>query len=167
MVTRLGSEEFDAMQTDVQEPTRESPYGDPPEGIEGLKKLALEVVKDDIEVSKRANSAEEGTRSKLYELYRAKYDTSEDNGRSRINSSDVMDTIEWMMPSFIKAFCGGRSAIEVAPQGTEDVGKAKKNQQLLNWQFMNRCRGFLTLYEWIKAGLVYGTSYVKVSWRED
>lgn len=168
MVTRLGSEQFDVMQTDAQEPTRESPYGDPPEGIEGLKKLALEVVKDDIEVSKRANSAEEGTRSNLYELYRAKYDTSgEDNGRSRINSSDVMDTIEWMMPSFIKAFCGGRSAIEVAPQGTEDIGKAKKNQQLLNWQFMNRCRGFLTLYEWIKAGLVYGTSYVKVSWRED
>ncbi len=164
MVTRLGSEQFDVAQTN----TRDSPYGDPPEGLEGLKKLALEVVKDDIEVSKRANSAEEGTRTRLYELYRAKYDASgEDNGRSRINSSDVMDTIEWMMPSFVKAFCGGRSAIEVAPQGTEDVGKAKKNQQLLNWQFMNRCRGFLTLYEWIKAGLVYGTSYVKVSWRED
>ena len=146
-----------------------SPYGEAPADDRELKEMALRIVKEDIEAGKKANDAMSSRRSELYDLYRSKDDTKDEDrqGRSRIVSSDVMDTIEWMMPSFIKAFAGGRGSISVAPTGTEDVEKAEKNEKLLNWQFLTRCRGFLVLYELIKAGLVYGTSYAKITWQED
>ncbi len=148
-----------------------SPYGEAPEDEKGLKELALRVVKEDIEAGTKASEAMSSTRQEMYSLYRTSEaaETTDDEtrpGRSRIKSSDVMDTIEWMMPSFMKAFCGGRDAIDVTPEGREDVSKATKNKKLLNWQFMNRCRGFLVLYELIKAGLVQGTSYAKITWQE-
>ena len=149
----------------------ESPYGTPAQSDEELKEMALRVVRDDIEAGKKGTDAMSAFRSQMYSLYRAKpvdgNETEKDGGRSRIVSSDVMDTVEWMMPSFMKAFAGGKDSINVEPQGSEDIEKAEKNKKLLNWQFTNRCKGFLVLYELIKAALVYGTSYAKVTWRED
>ena len=149
----------------------ESPYGTPAQSDEELKEMALRVVRDDIEAGKKGTDAMSAFRSQMYSLYRAKpvdgNETEKDGGRSRIVSSDVMDTVEWMMPSFMKAFAGGKDSIGVEPQGSEDIEKAEKNKKLLNWQFTNRCKGFLVLYELIKAALVYGTSYAKVTWRED
>lgn len=151
----------------------EKPYGEPVRSDEELKQMALRVVKEDIEAGKKANESMAGERATLYELYRAKNTVSDDlrdttrKGRSRVISSDVMDSIEWMMPNFMKAFAGGRDCIDVTPQGTEDIEKAEKNKRLLNWQFKNRCNGFQALYTLIKSGLVYGTSYAKITWRED
>lgn len=154
---------FEVFQTDAN-----PVFGSPPQDEEELKRLALRIVKDDVESGKRANDAMSGRRQELYQLYRAREDEKPGReGRSRIVSSDVMDVIEWMMPSFMRAFAGGRNCIEVNPQGTEDVEKAAKNEKLLNWQFMNRCRGFMVIYELVKAALVYGTSYAKITWRED
>ena len=148
-------------------------YGEPVRSDEELKQMVLRVVKEDIEAGRKANESMAGERATLYELYRAKNTVSDDlrdttrKGRSRVISSDVMDSIEWMMPNFMKAFAGGRDCIDVTPQGTEDIEKAEKNKRLLNWQFNNRCNGFQSLYTLIKSGLVYGTSYAKITWRED
>lgn len=136
---------------------------------------ARKVVKGDVEAGKRWADSQSGHRTEMYSLYRAKQgqkiagagESETRPGRSRIDSSDVMDVIEWMLPSLMKAFAGGQDSIDVLPQGEEDVEKADKNKKLLNWQFMNRCNGFLVLYELIKASLVYGTAYAKVTWRED
>ena len=162
---------FDVAQMD-EAAGASSPYGDAPRDGNELKALALRVVKEDIEAGKKATESMSGMRQEMYALYRSRESNENEDedetrpGRSRIKSSDVMDTIEWMMPSFMKAFCGGRDAIEVTPEGREDVQKALKNKKLLNWQFMNRCRGFMVIYEWIKAGLIQGTSYAKITWQE-
>ena len=161
---------YEVFAKDMEMDSEVSPYGDAPANDREVKELALKVVQEDIDAAKKSNDAMSGRRSELYDLYRSKADqeVEEDHpGRSRIVSSDVMDTIEWMMPSFIKAFAGSNNAISVSPTGEEDVEKAEKNEKLLNWQFLTRCRGFLVLYELIKAGLVYGTSYAKITWRED
>ena len=133
-----------------------------------LKVLAAQVVKGDITQAQLASEAESGKRGELYDLYRARGDEkSLRERRSRIASSDVMDAIEWAMPALMKAFCGSRKAISVLPQGREDIGKAEKFEKLLNWQFMNKCRGFLTMYEWAKAAMIYGTAVAKCTWTEE
>ena len=69
------------------------------------KGIALKVVKADIEVARSANDSEKAGRQEAYDLYRAFGDGEKDRpGRSRVKSSDVMDMIEWLMPSLMKAF---------------------------------------------------------------
>lgn len=128
----------------------------------------VKIVKADIERGKEANEAESSFRSKNYDAYRAKGDgKAERAGHSRIKCSDIMDTIEWMMPSFIKAFAGTANSISVSPQNEEDVEKAEKLEKLLNWQFMGRhCKGFTVIYEWVKSCLIYGTSVIKITWQD-
>jgi hypothetical protein len=136
--------------------------------IDEITAKVIRVVKNDIETGKRANESEQANRVKHYNIYRAKGDDiAERDGRSRIKCSDTMDAIEWMMPSFMRTFAGSNASISVVPVGTEDVKKAEKHERLINWQFMGRrVQGFNVLYEWIKTALIYGTSVIKVTWRD-
>lgn len=128
----------------------------------------VRIVKADIERGKEVNEAESAFRSANYDAYRAKGDGKKERaGHSRIKCSDIMDTIEWMMPSFIKAFAGTADSISISPQNEEDVEKAEKLERLLNWQFMGRhCKGFTVIYEWVKSCLIYGTSVIKITWQD-
>ena len=128
----------------------------------------VRIVKADIERGKEVNEAESAFRSANYDAYRAKGDGKKERaGHSRIKCSDIMDTIEWMMPSFIKAFAGTSDSISIYPQNEEDVEKAEKLEKLLNWQFMGRhCKGFTVIYEWVKSCLIYGTSVIKITWQD-
>ena len=129
--------------------------------------LALRVVAADIEVARTANDSEKARRTEAYELYRAMGDGSEDRpGRSQTKSSDVMDMIEWLMPSLMRAFFGSKSAIFVEPIGSEDIVKAELFQKLLNWQFIDKGNGFRIGHEWMKSSLIYGVSPVKVTWQD-
>ena len=128
----------------------------------------VKIVKADIERGKEVNEAESAFRSANYDAYRAKGDGKKERaGHSRIKCSDIMDTIEWMMPSFIKAFAGTAESISISPQNEEDVEKSEKLEKLLNWQFMGRhCKGFTVIYEWVKSCLIYGTSVIKITWQD-
>ena len=128
----------------------------------------VKIVKADIERGKEVNEAESSFRSANYDAYRAKGDGKKERaGHSRIKCSDIMDTIEWMMPSFIKAFAGTAESISISPQNEEDVEKSEKLEKLLNWQFMGRhCKGFTVIYEWVKSCLIYGTSVIKITWQD-
>lgn len=129
--------------------------------------LALRVVTADIEVARAANDSEKTRRTEAYELYRAMGDGTEDRpGRSQTKSSDVMDMIEWLMPSLMRAFFGSKSAISVEPIGSEDIVKAELFQKLLNWQFIDKGNGFRIGHEWMKSSLIYGVSPVKVTWQD-
>ena len=133
-----------------------------------ISKRVIEIVKADIERGREANEAESSFRSANYDAYRAKGDGKKERpGHSRIKCSDIMDTIEWMMPSFIKAFAGTTECISISPNNEEDVQKAEKLEKLLNWQFMGRhCKGFTVMYQWIKSCLIYGTSILKITWQD-
>jgi len=168
MVIRTGGllpgESMEEMETALMEAYDE----DGNSSIDEKTQKIIQIIKSDIETGKRANENEQSNRVNNYNIYRARGDDiSERDGRSRIKSSDTMDAIEWMMPSFMKTFAGSSSAITVSPVGTEDVMKAEKLEKLLNWQFMGRrVQGFNVLYEWIKTSLIYGTSIIKVTWKD-
>lgn len=132
------------------------------------KSIALKVVLADIEVGRNANDSEKARREEAFELYRAMGDGKQDRpGRSRVKSSDVMDMIEWLMPSLMRAFFGSRCSITVEPIGPEDIAKAELFQRLLNWQFVERGNGFRVGHEWMQSSLIYGMSPVKVTWQDN
>lgn len=135
-------------------------------GERDIAQKVVDIVKRDIDLGRRSNQNESDLRIKHYNAYRAKGDGKPDRpGRSRIACSDIMDAIEWMMPSLIKTFAGSYECVSVSPVGAEDVDKAEKLQKLLNWQFLSpHVNGFNVLYMWIKSSLIYGTSVVKVTW---
>lgn len=139
----------------------------PIDSLEDSEAFALRVVKADIETGKKANDAEKAKREEAYSLYRAMGDPDEhDDGRSRTKSSDVMDMIEWLMPSLMRAFFGSKNAISVDPIGAEDMRKADLFQKLLNWQFVEKGNGFRVGHEWMKASLIYGVSPIKVTYQD-
>ena len=160
----LGSGDIEMLEESLMNAYDEAGVSD----IDETTEKVIRIIKNDIETGKRANESEQANRVKHYNIYRAKGDDiAERDGRSRIKCSDTMDAIEWMMPSFMRTFAGSNSAISVVPIGVEDIKKAEKHERLINWQFMGRrVQGFNILYEWIKTALIYGTSVIKVTWRD-
>ena len=45
---------------------------------------------------------------------------NEVEGRSQIVTSEVQDTVEWMLPTLLRVFTSSDKAVEFAPQGPED-----------------------------------------------
>jgi len=85
-------------------------------------------------------------------------------GRSSIVSSDVMDTIEWMMPSLMRVFTASHDIVVIQPVGGEDVTAAEQHQALINYQFNYKMEGFTKFYTWFKDALIYGFGVIKITW---
>lgn len=85
-------------------------------------------------------------------------------GRSTIVSSDVMDVIEWIMPSLMRLFTSAQDVVVISPLEGTDVESADLHQELINYQFMYKMDGFVKLYTWFKDALIYGTGVLKLGW---
>lgn len=87
-------------------------------------------------------------------------------GRSTAVSSDVLDTVEGLMPSLLEIFCGGDEVVKFDAVGPEDVEAAQQESDYVNHVFMQQNPGFLILYTFIKDALLSKTGIVKV-WSEE
>lgn len=85
-------------------------------------------------------------------------------GRSRAVSTDVMETIEGVMPRLMKIFCGSENAVEFSPTKPGDEQNAKLATDYLNYLFYKRNNGYLTLYTAFKDALMQKNGVVKVFW---
>lgn len=88
-------------------------------------------------------------------------------GRSRAVSSDVADTIEGMMPTFMDIFFGGDDVVAFEPVGQEDEPLAEQETDYVNYVFTQRNPGFLALYSFIKDALLSKVGVVKVWWEKE
>ena len=86
--------------------------------------------------------------------------------RSKAVSSDVADTVEGLMPSLIEIFASGDDVVEFEPVGIEDEEAAQQETDYINHVFWHRNDGFLTLYSFLKDGLLQKNGIVKVWWEE-
>jgi len=141
------------------------------EPVDFEKRTAMEeddilraVKKDrDAAVQAQANFAER-IRS-CYNAYHAIVDSKYNiPGRSSIVSSDVLDTIEWMMPSLMRVFTASHDIVVIQPMGGEDVTAAEQHQALINYQFNYKMEGFTKFYTWFKDALIYGFGVIKLTW---
>jgi len=108
---------------------------------------------------------ERGTR---WERYHGAPLGNEVDGRSKWQSRDVMDTVEWIMPYLVGVFMSGEPKIEIEIEGRPpEIGKALRQVIDNDLARMDAPNHFVTLYSWIKDALVSNTAAVKPSWEQD
>lgn len=86
------------------------------------------------------------------------------SGRSQVVSTEVADTIEWIMPSLMRVFTSTDEAVRFEPVGPEDEEAAEQETLAVNHKFYKQNDGFLVLYSWLKDALLSKNGYVKAWW---
>lgn len=90
---------------------------------------------------------------------------NETEGRSRVVSTDVRDTIQAMLPSLMRIFFGSEKIVEYQPFGPEDVEFADQATDMANYIIRNDNNGFLQIHGWMKDAMIRRLGAMKV-WSE-
>lgn len=88
----------------------------------------------------------------------------ERDGRSKVVSRDVADTVEWILPSLLRVFTAGDDIVRFEPVGMEDEPFANQATDYINHVFNKDNNGFLVLYTWFKDALIQKNGIVKYWW---
>lgn len=100
----------------------------------------------------------------LKEYFREPYG-DEEEGLSQIVTSDVQDTVEWMLPDLLDVFTSSDKAVVFEPTQEKDVQGAAQATDAVNYVFHKQNNGFLTLYTAFKDALL--TKNCAVMWRKE
>lgn len=98
------------------------------------------------------------------EYFRMPYGNEED-GWSSIVTSDVQDTVEWILPQLLDIFTATDSIVSFEPTKQEDVKGAEQATETCNYIFTKKNDGFLILYTAIKDALLVKNG--AVHWRKE
>lgn len=98
------------------------------------------------------------------EYFRMPYGNEED-GWSSIVTSDVQDTVEWILPQLLEIFAATDSIVSFEPTKQEDVKGAEQATETCNYVFTKKNDGFLILYTAIKDALLVKNG--AVHWRKE
>ena len=100
----------------------------------------------------------------MREYYREPYPgDSELDGWSQIVTSEVQDTVEWILPELLDVFTSSDQAVSFEPVTQEDVKGAAQATDACNYVFYKQNNGFLTLYTAFKDALI--SQNCAVMWR--
>ena len=77
---------------------------------------------------------------------------NEIDGRSEIVTTDVRDTVEYIMPSLMRIFTTHNNVAEFEPQGPEDVEMAKQATDYCNYVFNKQNNAKNCFYD--RSGLI-------------
>lgn len=105
-------------------------------------------------------------REKALDFYHGRPMGNEQEGRAQVVSKDMMDTIEWMMPSLLRIFAT-KDAVQFDPVGPEDEPLAKQETAYVTHVLWKKNPGFMILYNWIKDALMQKVGYVKYWWEDE
>lgn len=100
----------------------------------------------------------------MREYHRLPYGNEED-GWSQIVTSDVQDTVEWILPSMLKIFTSTDRAVSFEPVTANDVKGAEQATDACNYVFYKQNNGFLTLHTAFKDALMVRNC--AVMWRKE
>lgn len=100
----------------------------------------------------------------MQEYFRLPYGTEQD-GWSSIVTSDVQDTIEWILPALLKIFTSTDQAVSFDPVRAEDVDAAAQATDTCNYVFYKQNDGFIVLYTAFKDALM--VKNCAVMWRKE
>lgn len=79
---------------------------------------------------------------------------NEETGRSQIVTSDVQDTIQWILPSLLDIFTASDEAVVFEPTQEEDVESSSQATDACNYVFYKANNGFMVLYTAIHDALL-------------
>lgn len=100
----------------------------------------------------------------LREYYRMPYGNEQD-GWSSVVTSDVSDTVEWILPALLKTFTSTDKAVSFEPTTAADVAGAEQATDACNYVFYKQNNGFLVLYTALKDALT--VKNCAVMWRKE
>ena len=79
-------------------------------------------------------------------------------------STDVRDTVLFMLPSVMRTFFGSNKVVEFVPKNAEDIPIAKQQTDYVNYVIQEKNPGFKVLYDAFKDALVRKSGFVKAFW---
>lgn len=103
-------------------------------------------------------------RTSRREYYRQPYG-NEEEGWSQIVTSEVQDTVEWILPELLDMFVSSDNAVEFEPTQAADEQGAQQATDGCNYVFYKQNNGFLTLYTAFKDALL--NKNCAVHWRKE
>lgn len=85
-------------------------------------------------------------------------------GRSTYVSTDVADTVEWLLPSLLRIFTSSDRVVQCNPRKPGMEQTAEDATDYLNWIFNTQNNGFQSLYTMFKDALISKIGVLKVWW---
>lgn len=92
---------------------------------------------------------------------------NEEDGRSKVVSTDVRDSIQATLPGLLRIFCGSEQAMAARPRGPEDTKKADEQTAYANLVFFVDNEGFRISYDAFVNALREGVGVLKVWWEDE
>ncbi len=91
---------------------------------------------------------------------------NEVEGRSQVVDTAAQETVEWIMPSLLRVFTAGESAVEFTATGPEDEPLAEQATAYCNWVWDRQNEGFANTYTWFKDALISKLGVVKIYYEQ-
>lgn len=82
--------------------------------------------------------------------------------RSTVVSKDVMEAVEWVMPSLMRMFCGTDDVVRFEPQAAGDEQACKDATEYCGYLLHRANPGFIILHDAIKSALIARMGVIKV-----
>jgi hypothetical protein len=101
-------------------------------------------------------------RTRLMDYYNQLPYGDEVDGQSQIVTSDVADTIEWMLPGLLRIFTQGSKIAKFESTASEYDDEAMEKEALANHIFLKENDGVLILHNMMKDALMQYSGTVKV-----
>ena len=89
-----------------------------------------------------------------------------EDDRSSAVSREVLDAVEWVLPSLLKIYTDAENALTFKPVGPSDVAMAKQETEVVRNVFYEQNDGFLNLYTFCKDALLSKTGVWKIYWED-
>lgn len=94
------------------------------------------------------------TRTQALKYYNREPYGDEEEGQSKVVTSEFADTVESMLPGFMEVFVSGEDIVEFAPMEQADEQAAKEANLYVPHVFMRENDGFRITYIWLKDALM-------------
>ena len=103
-------------------------------------------------------------RAEATEYYLGQEPEGSSNMQSEFVSTDVRDTVLFMLPSIMRTFFGTKKSVEFVPTNPEDIPVAQQQTNFINYIIQQKNNGFKVFYDAFKDALIRKTGYVKAFW---
>lgn len=107
-------------------------------------------------------------RRKALSYYYGRPFGNEQEGRSQIILTDVLDTVEWILPTLIRMFLGGDKVwrFTATRPGEDAQNHAAEATAFINNCFLNEMDGFMVAHDWMKTALIEKNGFVRAFFEE-
>lgn len=87
---------------------------------------------------------------------------TETEGNSAVVTREVLETVEWLMPSLLRTFTSGHNVVMFEAFGPEDEAQAEQETDYITHVFLKDNDGWSIANNWMRSALIERISYAKV-----